>query len=59
MPLLRDELANDPEDPLKKYRLVFAEGRGVAWDVGRTFNVRHRIAVANVEQWARANLVPR
>ncbi len=56
VPMLRDALARDPDDPLTKYRLVFAEGRGVAWDVGRTFNAQHRIAVTDVERWARENL---
>ncbi|KAI4184683.1 MAG: hypothetical protein L6R41_004585 [Letrouitia leprolyta] len=28
---LRDELEQDPENAIKKYRVVFAEGRGVSW----------------------------
>ncbi len=56
LPELREELAGDPGDALKKYRVVFAEGRGVAWDADRTFNVERGIATVNVEQWARANL---
>jgi hypothetical protein len=56
---LKDELANDPENAFKKYRVVFAEGRGVAWDMGQTFNARHGIGVKNVEQWVRENFVER
>src|SRR5579859_6468069 len=29
---LKRELAEEPHDFLRKYRVVFAEGRGVAWD---------------------------
>ncbi len=56
MPLLKDDLAKDPSNPIKKYRVVFAEGRGVSWDVGKTFNAQRGIAVMSVEQWARENL---
>lgn len=54
--LLKHELAKDPENTFKKYRVVFAEGRGVSWDMGQTFNAQHRIKVKNVEQWVRDNL---
>lgn len=53
---LAAELAADPDDTMKKYRAVFAAGRGVAWDVGQTFNGRRGIGVTDVEQWARQNL---
>lgn len=53
---LKDELAQDPDDALKKYRVVFAEGRGVAWDRADTFNARHGIKTENVESWLRASL---
>ena len=53
---LRDELAKDPDDPLKKYRLVFAEGKGVSWAVDKTFNAQREIRVTGVERWARENL---
>lgn len=59
VPLLKDELAKDPENNLKKYRVVFAEGRGVAWDLGQTFNAQHGIEVKDVEQWLRENLPDR
>ena len=56
VPHLQDELAQDPDDDLKKYRAVFAQGRGVSWDAGETFNAERGIAVTGVEQWARENL---
>lgn len=56
VPHLKHELALDPGNPLKKYRVVFAEGRGVAWDAKRTFNAQREIAVEDVGQWMHRNL---
>lgn len=56
IPELKRELAAAPEDAMRKYRAVFAEGRGVAWDKDETFNVRHGIAVCGLEQWLRDHL---
>lgn len=53
---LAADLEASPEDPLRKYRAVFAMGRGVAWDVAKTFNGAHGIPVTSAERWARANL---
>jgi hypothetical protein len=50
------ELAEKPDDSLRKYRAVFALGRGVAWDVERTFNAIHKIPVTSAEQWAQSGL---
>jgi NmrA-like family len=56
VPLLKEELAKDPHNSIKKYRVVFAEGKGVSWDVAGTFNAQRGIKVVEVEQWATANL---
>ncbi len=56
VPALQAELARDPANAIKKYRVVFAQGRGVAWSLQRTFNARHGIETVGVEQWARENL---
>lgn len=56
VPYLTAELALDPADAIKKYRTVFAQGKGVAWDRGVTFNHQQGIEVMNVEQWMRLNL---
>ncbi|MDQ0653886.1 aromatic alcohol reductase [Pseudomonas cedrina] len=56
VPMLEAELADDPEDNLKKYRAVFAQGNGVAWDPAVTFNAQQHIAVTDVAQWIRQNL---
>ncbi|MBF8776933.1 aromatic alcohol reductase [Pseudomonas fulva] len=56
VPFLMDELRKDPTHHIKKYRAVFAQGRGVAWPKSGTFNEQRSIPVTTAEQWARANL---
>ena len=53
VPELKRQLAADPDNAMRKYRAVFAEGRGVAWDKAQTFNAQHGIAVSGVAQWLR------
>jgi uncharacterized protein YbjT (DUF2867 family) len=55
-PRLKDELANDPDSSIRKYRVVFAEGKGVAWEMDRTFNVQRGLEACGVERWMRQNL---
>jgi hypothetical protein len=56
VPELKAELAKDPDNAIKKYRVVFAEGRGVAWDKSKTFNEQRGIEVVDVKRWAREHL---
>ncbi|WP_460064254.1 aromatic alcohol reductase [Pseudomonas sp. S2_H08] len=56
VPYLMQELENDPTHHIKKYRAVFAQGRGVSWPKAGTFNEQHSIQVTTAEQWARDNL---
>lgn len=56
VPELERQLAEAPDDPLRKYRLVFAHGRGVAWDSTQTFNGRHGVRLSGIEDWLRSNL---
>ena len=53
---LKDELATDPKNGILKYKVVFAEGKGVAWDKEETFNVKRGMKLQKVEEWARENL---
>lgn len=55
---LMNLLAAEPDDAMRKYRAVFAQGRGVAWDKAGTFNAERGIAVCGLEQWLRENLTP-
>jgi len=57
VPELKRELAEDPDNSIRKYRAVFAEGRGVAWDQSQTFNTQRGIAVRGLEYWMRNNLL--
>ncbi|HEV3427363.1 MAG TPA: aromatic alcohol reductase, partial [Paraburkholderia sp.] len=56
VPLLKQELAEAPNDSLRKYRVVFAEGRGVAWDKQHTFNAQRGLVVQGLEDWMDQNL---
>ena len=51
---LAAELAAEPDDSLRKYRAVFAAGRGVAWNMADTFNAQRGIATTDVAAWASA-----
>ena len=53
---LKSELAQDPDNHIKKYRAVFAEGRGVAWPKRDSFNERNGLNVTNAEEWIRESL---
>jgi len=56
VPFLMEELANDPQNMMRKYRAAFAMGRGVAWDKADTFNHLHKIPVTDVSALIDANL---
>ncbi|MFD9292140.1 hypothetical protein ACFWBV_28455 [Streptomyces sp. NPDC060030] len=59
VPSLLDELAADPDNMTRKYRAVFAQGRGVAWAKDDTYNARHAIPVTDLRQWVEENLAGR
>ncbi len=50
---LEHALAHDPKDVMKKYRIVFAKGKGVSWSKDQTFNAQRGLPVTGLEQWAR------
>ena len=56
LPELKKELMKDPDNGIKKYRLVFAEGKGVSWDFDKTFNAQYKIETVGAMRWARENL---
>jgi hypothetical protein len=51
IPFRMEELARDPQNMMRKYRAVFAQGRGVAWDKTGTFNHRNAIPVTDLTAW--------
>ncbi|MFF1882999.1 aromatic alcohol reductase [Pseudarthrobacter sp. NPDC058196] len=56
VPFLLDELATDPNNMTRKYRAVFAQGRGVAWAKDGTFNAQHSIPVTALRDWITENI---
>ena len=52
---LQDDLDKDSDNGMKKYRVVFAKGKGVAWDISETFNAKRGISFQNVEEWLKEN----
>ena len=48
---LRDELERDPENPIKKYWVVFAEGRGVSWSKQRSLNVERGFKTTSLRSY--------
>jgi hypothetical protein len=56
VPYLLQELEKDPTHHIKKYRAVFAQGKGVSWPKAGTFNEQQSIQLTTAENWAQANL---
>ncbi|WP_448954976.1 aromatic alcohol reductase [Labrys neptuniae] len=56
VPFLMEELANDPQNMMRKYRAAFAIGRGVSWDKVGTFNERQGIPVTDLSALIDADL---
>lgn len=53
---LMKELENDPGNGTKKYRAVFAMGKGVSWPMEGTYNYEKGIPVEGVEGWLKGHL---
>jgi len=56
VPLLMEELANDPNNMMRKYRAAFAIGRGVSWDKAGTFNAIQGVPVTDLTALIDADL---
>ncbi len=54
--MLEDRLREKPEDGMAKYRLVFAKGKGAAWDVDKSWNYQHWMEVLDVREGLRRYL---
>src|SRR5690606_1210149 len=53
---LNDDVAAAPHDQMRKYRTVFAQGKGVAWDKRHTFNAAHGIELTTTADWINEHL---
>lgn len=51
---MRREFADNPENGMKKYRVMFAEGKGIFWDKGVTFNHKVGLPLVGVEKYLAA-----
>lgn len=56
---LLDDLDRDAGDSMRKYRAVFAQGKGVAWPKDQTFNAIRGVPTTSAEEWARSHLPSR
>jgi hypothetical protein len=56
---LKKDLEASPNNAVNKYRVVFAQGRGVSWDKEKTFNWEKGIEVQGVRDWMMENLEKR
>lgn len=54
--MLKAELAAAPQDPMRKYRAVFGQGRGVAWPKAQTYNGERQIDTTTVSEWLTEHL---
>ena len=54
---LKEELGKDPDDGIKKYRVIFGEGRGVSWGMEKTINHEMGMELQRIDGWTRENLV--
>ena len=50
---LQQDLREDQANGIKKYRAVFAEGKGVAWNKDGTFNAQRGMKLEAMEEWTR------
>lgn len=55
VPMLRKQLANEPDNIWLKYKNVFADGVGVAWDQEKTLNRQGNIALTGLEGYVAEN----
>ncbi|EJM27416.1 aromatic alcohol reductase [Pseudomonas sp. GM25] len=57
VPSLMADLAAAPTDQTRKYRAVFAQGKGVAWDKACTYNAERHINTTTVAKWIEQHLL--
>ncbi|WP_070888109.1 aromatic alcohol reductase [Pseudomonas sp. D1-3] len=56
LPVLSAELAAQPDDSMRRYRAVFAQGKGVAWPKAQTYNAQRQIETTGLQGWVDAHL---
>ena len=56
VPDLKQDLAESPDDAMRKYRVVFGEGIGTSWSNEASYNAKKGIETQSVADWAKQNL---
>ncbi|KXT05258.1 hypothetical protein AC578_8382 [Pseudocercospora eumusae] len=56
VPDLKQELAESPDNAMRKYRAVFGEGIGTSWSREASYNAKKGIETQSVADWAKQNL---
>lgn len=52
---LEDDMREDPGNGVKKYRIVFAHGKGTAWDQTKTLNHARNIPLLDIRSWLKSH----
>ncbi|MCJ1330141.1 hypothetical protein MMC10_006823 [Thelotrema lepadinum] len=53
---LKSELSNDPDNGIKKYRVAFAEAKGISWPKENTFTAEKGMEMTDVKTWAASRI---
>ena len=53
---LENELESDPDNFIRKYRIVFAKAKGVAWPIKNTYNAQKKVDVQTLKGWVHDHL---
>ena len=53
----QSDLAKEPDNEIYKYQVVFGEGRGVSWDLSKTWNLKNGIFGLSVEEYIARHLL--
>lgn len=51
LPRLREKLAKDPENLWYKYQCIFGDGKGISWDLNKTFNGQRGLEMTTVRDY--------
>lgn len=51
LPQLREKLAKDPDNLWYKYQCIFGDGKGISWDLSKTFNGQRGMEMTTVREY--------
>ena len=53
--VLKEKARQDPDNKLRKYHVVFSEGKGLSWSKEKTWNAERRMEMLDISGWIREN----